>query len=127
MGIDVAGDACASPGYFDLNVRVDRTSGFALQDDPTVQPDPVTAPRISGRLRAGARVSCRTGRWRGGPASLTVRWQRLGHGPRRVVGRRRSHRVSRRDAAAGLTCAVTAHSRGGRVTAKSRPLEPRPR
>ena len=43
------------------------------------------------------------------------------------AGRHRRHRLSRRDATAGLNCAVTAHSRGGRVTAKSRPLEPRPR
>ena len=127
VGIDIAGDACASPGYFDLNVRVDRISGFALQDDPTVQPDPVTAPRITGRLRARARLMCTPGRWRGSPASFTVRWQRMGSGPHRIAGRGRRHRVSRRDAATGLTCAVTAYNHGGRVTAEARPLRPRRR
>ena len=118
VGIDIAGDACAAPGYYDINVRVDRISGFALRSDPTAQPDLVSAPRISGRLRAGRRVRCSTGRWRNHPAAFAVRWRRLGS--RRVVGRGRRHRVDRRDAAAGLACTVTARNRGGWLRATAR-------
>jgi hypothetical protein len=118
VGIDVAGDACATPAYFDLNVRVDRISSFALSRTLAAQPSLVAAPRIRGRLRRGARVRCTTGRWRGSPTSFTWRWRRLGS--RHVVGHGRSHRVGRRDAASGLACSVTASSRGGRLTVTTR-------
>ena len=117
VGIDIAGDACAAPGYFDLNVRVDRIRDFALGRRLVAQPDLVSAPRISGRLRAGATLRCTTGRWRGGPASYTARWRRLGS--RHVVGHGRRHRVTRRDAARGLVCTVTASNRGGRMSASA--------
>ena len=118
VGIDIAGDACATPGYYDLNVRVDRISGFALQPHPVAQPDLVAAPRISGRLRPGRHVRCGTGRWRNQPTSFTVRWRRLG--THRTVGRGRGHRVDRRDAAAGLACTVTGRNRGGWMRATAR-------
>ena len=118
VGIDVAGDACATPAYFDLNVRVDRISSFALSRSLAAQPSLVAAPRIRGRLRRGAHVRCTTGRWRGSPTSLTARWRRLGS--HKVVGHGRRHRVDRHDAARGLACSVTATSRGGRLTVTAR-------
>ena len=123
VGIDVAGDACASPGYFDLNVRVDRIRDFALGRRLVAQPDLVSAPRISGRLRTGAVLRCATGRWRGGPMSYAVRWRRLGS--RLIVGHGRRHRVTRRDATRGLACAVTASNRGGRMSATAVRRAPR--
>jgi len=121
VGMDVAGDACATPGYFDLNVRIDQISGFALGANLTAQPDPVAAPRVTGHLKARSRVRCTTGRWRGRPTSYTVRWRRLGTRARPLPGHRRTHRLSARDAAAGVTCSVTAGNRGGRVTVAARP------
>lgn len=123
VGIDVAGDACGAPGYFDLYVRVDRVSGFALGAALTAQPDPVARPRVSGRLAAGARVRCLYGRWRGHRPSFSVEWRRAGS--HRVLGRDRRYRLSRRDARTGVTCSVTAANRGGRVTVAARPLRPR--
>ena len=125
VGMDVAGDACAAPGYFDINVRIDRVSAFALGPAPTAQPDLVAAPRASGRLRAGARVHCTTGRWRGRPTSFAVRWWRVGARSRRILGRHRSYRLNRRDAVTGVQCSVTAANRGGRVTVAARPLRRR--
>jgi hypothetical protein len=127
VGMDVASDSCAGPGYFDLNVRIDRISGFALQPAPTARPALVAAPRAGGRVRSGARVHCSTGRWRGRPTSYAVRWRRLGSRPHRIVGHGRSLRLTRRDAAAGVQCTVTAANRGGRMTAAARPLRPRSR
>lgn len=124
VGMDIAGDACAARGYYDLNVRIDRISGFALRRSPTARPDPLAAPRVTGRLAAGSRVRCRSGRWRGRPTSLSVRWRRLGSRSGRTVGHRRTHRLSARDAAVGVTCEVTAANRGGRVTVSARPLRP---
>jgi hypothetical protein len=123
--MDVAGDACAAPGYFDINVRIDQVSAFALGPAPTAQPDLVAAPRASGRLRAGARVHCTTGRWRGRPTSFAVRWRRVGARSRRILGRHRSYRLNRRDAVTGVQCTVTAANRGGRVTVAARPLRRR--
>jgi hypothetical protein len=122
VGMDVAADSCAGPGYFDLNVRVDQVRGFALGAKLTARPDLVAAPRITGHRKAGSRVRCSTGRWRGRPISYTVRWRRLG--TRRVVGHGRSHRLSRRDVRLGVQCTVTAANRGGRMTAAARPLRP---
>jgi secreted trypsin-like serine protease len=127
VGIDVAGDACAAPGYFDLYVRVDRISSFALQRAPTVQPDPVARPRVTGHLRTGARVRCAYGRWRGSRASFSVRWRRLGDRSHRVMGRHRRYRLSKRDVKTGVNCLVTAANPGGHVTVASRPLRPRAR
>jgi trypsin len=127
VGIVVGGDACAAPGYFDLYTRVDRISGFALGATPTVQPDPVTVPRVSGRLKAGARVRCLYGHWRGSRASFSVRWRRLGTHAHHVLGHRRRYRISRRDARSGVTCSVTAANRGGRITRTARPLRPHSR
>jgi secreted trypsin-like serine protease len=124
VGIDVAGDACGAPGYFDLYTRVDRVSGFALGGTLTVQPDLAVPPRITGRLRAGALVRCMYGRWRGDRATFSVQWRRLGPRSQRILGRHRRYRLSRRDARAGVTCTVTASNRGGRVTAAARPLRP---
>ena len=121
VGIDVAGDACGAPGYFDLYTRVDRISGFALGRTLTFQPDPAARPTITGRLKAGGVVRCGYGRWRGDPARFSVQWRRLGG---RILGHRRRYRLSRRDARAGVTCTVTASNRGGRVTAAARPLRP---
>jgi secreted trypsin-like serine protease len=125
VGIDVASDACASPGYFDVNVRVDQISSFALQPALTAQPDPTAAPRVIGRLVAGTRVRCTTGRWRGRPASFAVRWWTLGKRPHRLLGHDGAYRLTSRDAARGVRCTVTATNRGGRLTARSRPLRPR--
>jgi hypothetical protein len=125
VGIDVGGDSCAAPGYFDLYTRVDRISGFALGATLTVQPDPVTPPRVSGRLEAGARVRCMYGHWRGSRASFSVRWRRLETRPYRVLGHHRRYRLNRRDASSGVTCSVTAANRGGRITMTARPLRPR--
>jgi hypothetical protein len=122
VGIDVAGDACGAPGYFDLYTRVDRISGFALGHSLTAQPDPVVAPRIAGRLKEDAVVRCSYGRWNGDRATFSVEWRRLGAPPRRVIGHGLRHRLNRHDARAGVTCRVTASNRGGRVTATARPL-----
>jgi trypsin len=124
IGVDSGGDACASTGYFDLNVRVDRISSFALRRHPMVQPDPVARPRITGHLAAGARVRCLYGRWRGDRASYSVRWRRLGSGSHRILSRHRAYRLSRRDVTAGVTCSVTAANHGGRLTEAARPLRP---
>lgn len=124
VGIDIASDSCASPEYFDLKVRVDRISGFALQDAPTARPEPMTMPHITGRLAKGSRVRCSTGRWRGEHARISVRWVRLG-AMDRTVGRHRSYRLRARDAAAGVRCAVTARNRGGYLTVRARALRPR--
>jgi Trypsin len=125
VGIVNASDACAARGYFVLYTRVDRISGFALRRAPTAQPDPITRPRVAGRLAAGARVRCKFGRWRGSPARFSVRWRRLGTGSQPVRGRHAGYRLTRRDARRGVTCSVTAANRGGRVTVAARPLRPR--
>jgi hypothetical protein len=125
VGMDIASDSCAAPGYFDLNVRVDRISGFALGTRLTARPEPASRPRVSGRLKAGARVRCVPGRWHGDRAALTVRWRRIRRGHDVVVGHRGRYRLGKRDAAAGVRCVVTASNRGGRMTAASRPLLPR--
>lgn len=124
VGIDVAGDACGAPGYFDLYTRVDRISSFALRAALIAQPDLVARPRVAGRLVAGARVRCLYGRWRGHRASFSVSWRRVGVRPHRVLGRHRRYRLTRRDARAGVSCSVTAANRGGRVTVAARPLRP---
>jgi hypothetical protein len=124
VGLDVAGDACAAPGYFDLYVRVDRISSFALRRAPTVQPDPLARPRIAGRLRTGARVRCVYGRWGGSRASFSVQWRRLGNRSHSIVGRHRRYRLTKRDVKAGVKCWVTAANAGGRVTVAARPLRP---
>jgi hypothetical protein len=41
-----------------------------------------------------------------------------------VVGRGAIDRLSARDVAAGVTCSVTATSRGGRLTVAARPVRP---
>jgi hypothetical protein len=125
VGIDAGGDSCATPGYFDLYTRVDRISGFALGAILTVQPDPVTMPRVSGRLEAGARVRCLHGHWRGSHASFSVRWRSPEPRSRRVLGHHRRYRIKRRDARSGVSCSVTAANRGGRITMTARPLRPR--
>ena len=122
VGMGVAGDSCASPGYFDLNVRVDQVSGFALQAHLTARPEALSAPRVAGRLVAGARVRCSRGRWRGDRAKFSVQWQQRGH----VVGHRRHHRLHRRDVNARIRCLVTARNRGGRVTVASPSVRLRP-
>jgi hypothetical protein len=101
---------------------VDRVNAFASSSTAAVQPDPVAAPRIVGRLRAGGRVRCTTGRWRGAPTRLAVRWRRVGS--RTVVDRGRVHRLDAGDARRGVRCSVTGSSRGGRVTAEARALRP---
>jgi hypothetical protein len=120
VGMDVAADSCAGPGYFDLDVRVDQVSGFALGATLTARPEPVAAPAVVGRLKAGKRVRCATGRWRGRPTSFAVRWRRPGRA-RSVLGHGRTYRLNRRDVARGVACTVTAANRGGRLTAASRP------
>ena len=124
VGIDVAGDACAAPGYFDLYVRVDRISAFALQPALTVQPDPVARPRITGQLRAGRRVRCVYGRWRGSRASFSVRWRRLANRSHGILGRHRRYRLTKRDVRTGVNCSITAANAGGHVTVAARPLRP---
>ncbi len=126
VGILSGGDACAARGYYDLYARVDRISAFALQANPPSQPDPLALPRVVGDARAGARVRCTAGRWRGGPPRFSFAWTRLGDRAHRVVGRGRIYRLSARDARRGVTCSVTATSRGGRVTVAARPLRPAP-
>jgi hypothetical protein len=122
VGIVLGGDSCAGAGYYDIFTRVDRVNAFVVSSTAAVQPDPVAAPRIVGRLRAGRRVRCIAGRWRGAPSRLVLRWRRLGS--RTVVDRGRVHRVDAVDARRGVRCSVTASSRGGRVTAASRALRP---
>jgi hypothetical protein len=124
VGIDLGGDACAAPGYFDLYARVDRISSFALARAPTVQPDALSRPRIAGHLTAGARVRCTHGRWRGGRASFSVRWRRAGTRSQHILGRHRRYRLDKRDAKTGVTCSVTAANAGGHVTVAARPLRP---
>jgi trypsin len=127
VGILSGGDACATPGYPDLYARVDRVSRFALAASPAVQPDPLALPRVTGHASAGARMRCTHGRWRGRPSRFDVAWTRRGSS--KVLARGTTYRPTRRDARAGVECAVTASSRGGRVTvtavppgAKARPM-----
>jgi secreted trypsin-like serine protease len=127
VGVLSGGDSCAARGYFDLWARVDRVSRFALSAALPRQPDPLALPRVVGRPRAGARVRCVLGRWRGSPTHFSVRWRRLGPSPAAVPGRARTHRLSSRDARSGVECSVTATSRGGRMTVVSPPLRPPPR
>ena len=116
VGVLSGGDSCAARGYFDLYARVDRISDFALGAALAVQPDPLAGPRVIGRAVAGARVRCTHGRWRGSPAHFSVRWARRGAPAGTVIGRGATHRLSRRDARSGVSCAVTATNRGGHVT-----------
>jgi secreted trypsin-like serine protease len=118
VGIISGGDACASPGYYDLLTRVDRISAFALAPRPTEQPDPVARPSVTGRFAVGARVRCARGRWRGSPARFSVRWVRF-HG--QTVGTGAVRRLSARDVSHGVTCVVTARNRGGVNTIAASP------
>jgi secreted trypsin-like serine protease len=127
VGIVSGGDACAAPGYYTLFARVDRISRFALQAAPPSQPDPLAFPRVVGEARAGGRVRCTSGRWRGSRATFAYAWTRLGDKTHRVLGRGASYRLSALDARRGVTCAVTATSKGGRLTVAAKPLRARPR
>ena len=121
VGVVAAGDGCGVRGYYDLYARVDRIRAFALGADGAVmQPDPVAAPRVTGRLVAGGIVRCSRGRWRGRPAHFAFRWTRVGGPARRVLGAVATLRLSARDARSGVRCAVTASNRGGYARAASR-------
>jgi hypothetical protein len=126
VGILSGGDEYAARGYYDLYARVDRISAFALQANPPAQPDPLALPRVVGDQRAGARVRCTAGRWRGDTPRRSFAWTRVGDRSHRVVGRGRTYRLSEGDARRGVTCSVTATSRGGRVTVAAKPLRPAP-
>jgi secreted trypsin-like serine protease len=114
IGILSGGDACASPGFYDLFARVDAVSAFALSADVTAQPDPKEKPHVVGQVMGGRRVRCEKGRWAGDAARFTYRWTRPGG---KLLGRGPAYRLTRRDVRAGVRCIVTANNAGGRATA----------
>jgi secreted trypsin-like serine protease len=122
VGIVNGGDACAAAGYYTLFARVDRINRFALQASPPSQPDLLALPRVVGEARAGAKVRCTTGRWRGSRARFAYAWTRRGGKADRVLGRAATYRLTALDARRGVTCSVTATSPGGRMTAAAKPL-----
>jgi secreted trypsin-like serine protease len=117
VGVLSGGDACASRGYYDLFARVDAISDWALRPDMVMQPEPARPPHVVGELIEGRRIRCAHGRWRGGVERFTYEWTRAGDDRQRVLGRRATYRVTRRDVRAGVRCSVTAANEGGRFTA----------
>src|SRR3954447_18318678 len=120
VGIVQGGDSCAALGYYDFFARVDRISRFALAARATAQPDPVSPPRIAGRLKAGAELRCTLGGWRGDHARFAIRWTRAGSSE--VIGRQATLRLTAADAARGVGCTVTASNDGGYNSMSARPL-----
>jgi secreted trypsin-like serine protease len=123
VGIVETGDACAAPGFYDIYTRVDRISAFARRSGLTQQPYPLAAPRVRGKLKAGARVRCASGRWANRPASYTYTWYRLSSG-RPLAFSDVRHKVTHADAESGLTCSVLAINAGGYYEAYAAPLTP---
>jgi hypothetical protein len=117
VGVVSGGDACASRGFFDLFARVDAISAWALRPDVTARPEPERRPHVVGAVVSGRRVRCDKGRWGGDAARFTYRWRRAGDRSGGALGRRPTYRLTRRDARAGVRCAVTAANAGGRATA----------
>jgi alpha-tubulin suppressor-like RCC1 family protein len=70
-----------------------------------------TLPRITGKPRRGARLSCSTGTWANGPTSFAFRWSRDGT-PIQGAGNS-TYRVATSDEGLGLTCTVTASNSAG--------------
>ena len=120
VGVVSANDSCAARGYFDLYARVDRINGFALGARLTAQPDPVSRPSDQRPVRRGRGRALQPGRLarRSGAVQLPLEAARRppGHGARSPV----EYRLTRRDARRGVSCAVTAANRGGRVTINAR-------
>lgn len=82
-------------------------------------PDVYRRPRIEGRPRFGARLTCRPGRW-SRASRFDYRWFR--NGAKMDNADRKTYRIRRGDAGDRLICRVTARGPGGRGTAKSRAL-----
>ena len=123
VGIVETGDACASPGFYDIYTRADRISAFARRSGLTQQPYPLAAPHVRGKLKAGARVRCASGRWANRPRTYVYTWYRLSSGRSLAVSDVR-HTVTHADAESGLTCSVLAINAGGFYEAYAAPLTP---
>jgi len=123
VGIVETGDGCASPGFYDIFTRVDRISAFARRSGLTQQPYPLTRPRVRGKLKAGARVRCASGRWANRPTTYVYSWYRYGV-TRPLPDVKASHRLTRADAENGITCTVLAFNSGGYYEAGAAPLTP---
>jgi hypothetical protein len=123
VGIVETGDACASPGFYDIFTRVDRISAFARRSGLTQQPYPLSRPRLRGKLKAGTRVRCALGRWANRPTSYIYAWYRFGV-TRPLLDDDASHKVTHADAENGITCKVFAFNAGGYYEANAAPLTP---
>lgn len=123
VGIVETGDACAAPGFYDIYTRVDRISAFARRSGLTEQPYPLSPVRVRGKLKAGTRVRCASGRWANRPRSYLYSWYRFG-GTRTLPDNDARHTLTRADAENGITCSVTAINAGGFYEAYAAPLTP---
>ena len=85
----------------------------------------ITAPRIAGRARVGARLVVRPGRWTGPSPKRSYQWLRCrppaGACSVIVQARRASYRPTRADVGFMLRVVETAANGTGRTTAASRP------
>ena len=87
-----------------------------------IQPVLVHRPKIKGRRRAGTRLTCGIGVWRGVPARSRITW---------IRNRRQLHSHGRRlflrraDRGARISCRVTVSNPAGQATASSRTIRVR--
>jgi len=87
-----------------------------------VAPVVVRRPSIHGRRRAGSRLTCVAGSWRGPPQRIRISWVRNG---RQLHSHMRRLRLTRVDRGARIRCRVTASNPAGRKTVSSRTIHVR--
>jgi hypothetical protein len=97
-----------------VGYTVQERRGFASMSLP---PESTRSPAITGTPAEGETLTCGNGTWANDPVRFTYAWRRDGTG---IGGATAATYVAApADAGATLTCAVTAHNRGGSVTAVS--------
>jgi len=124
IGIVETGDACASPGFYDIYTRVDRISAFAKRSGLTEQPYPLSPVRVRGKLKAGATLRCANGRWANRPTSYGYSWYRIGTRVRLLLDGDARHKLTHADAENGVACSITAGNSGGSYESYAAPLTP---
>jgi hypothetical protein len=80
----------------------------------SVPPTNIDVPHISGTAAVGATLTCTTGNWTGEPDTYAYQWQ---SGATNVGGNSPAYVVAPTDAAASITCVVTATNIGGSTAA----------
>jgi DNA-binding beta-propeller fold protein YncE len=111
-----------APGQYACRVAATNHAGAATQTSPvhTVLGAPASTnlPSVTGRLKAGQKLTCTPGSWTNAPASFTYSWRRDGTP---IIGASSStYKVQTIDQGNSLTCTVTASNGGTPTSATSR-------